>query len=164
MLFYLLAVIAVIAGLVMVTRRHPLSAALSLVVCFIAMAGIYALLTATFMAIIQILVYAGAIMALIVFVIMLLNVREEHLDPGERIYLRVGLALAATAPVLLLLVKSIQATPMPQMAALPAQFGEVGPLGMHLFTEFLFPFEVVSILLLVALVGVIVLAKRKVAT
>lgn len=162
MLFYLLAAIALIAGLLMVTRRHPLSAALSLVVCFVAMAGIYALLMAPFMAIIQVLVYAGAIMTLIVFVIMLLNVREETLDPTEKPYHRVGVALAATFPILYLLIQAIRTTPFPK-AQLTAQFGDVGPLGQHLFSEFLFPFEVVSLLLLVALVGVVMLAKRKVA-
>lgn len=164
MLFYVLAAIAILAGLMMVTRRHPLSAALSLVICFIAMAGVYALLVAPFMAIIQILVYAGAIMTLIVFVIMLLNVRHEDLDHSERPYLRVGVALAATTPFLYLLIQAIRTTPFPKAAELAPSFGQVGPLGQHLFTEFLFPFEVVSMLLLAALVGVVMLAKRKVTT
>ncbi|HEY9724349.1 MAG TPA: NADH-quinone oxidoreductase subunit J, partial [Oscillatoriaceae cyanobacterium] len=81
-LFYLLSALSIVSAFVMVSRRHPLPAATALVLCFVGLAGLFALLQAPLLAVLQILVYAGAIMALVVFVIMLLNVRDEDL-PAE---------------------------------------------------------------------------------
>lgn len=160
-LFYLLAATAVVAAAVTVTRRHPLHAALSLVVCFIALAGLYGMLSAGLLAILQILVYTGAIMALMIFVIMLLNVRNEDLDYKEPISRNTLLTCALVLPLYALVVAGIRQLPAGEWPPLPADFGDIGPVGMALFTKFAFPFEAISLLLLAALVGVVVLAKKR---
>ncbi|MBC7542068.1 MAG: NADH-quinone oxidoreductase subunit J [Candidatus Sericytochromatia bacterium] len=160
-LFYFLAFLAIVAGLVTITRRHPLSAALSLVVCFAALAGLYGMLAARLLAMLQILVYAGAIMALVVFVIMLLNVRWQDLDMDEPITGNVLATLAVVIPLFGLVVIAIKRLPIHPMPAITAEFGGVHEVGMALYTRFAFPFEAISLLLMAALVGVVVLAKRR---
>jgi NADH-quinone oxidoreductase subunit J len=162
-LFYLLSALMIVSSLVMVTRRHPLPAAISLVVAFLSLAGLYAMLSAPLLAILQVLVYAGAIMALVVFVIMLLNVRDEDLPPEPNMYVNVGVALAVVAPFFAILVGAIRKLPVSDVGpALPAGFGGIKAVGLHLFNNFAFPFELVSLLLTVAVVGVVVLAKRRI--
>lgn len=171
--FYVLATVSVLAALGMITQRHPLTAAVYLVVCFLGLAGIYAMLSAPLLAILQILVYAGAIMALVVFVIMLLNVRDEDLPHEPNMAWNVGGALALALALFVILSKAIHKVPgeAAPAADLVARYGEnaAGPkfggieaVGMHLFTQFVFPFEIISILLTVAVVGVVVLAKRRI--
>jgi len=164
-LFGILALVAVAGALVTITRRHPLPAALSLVVSFIGLAGLYALLSAPLLAILQILVYAGAIMALVIFVIMLLNVQESDLPVNENVGKSVALALAAITPVLLIFLAILGKLPNDQTLAntpVPADFGTIEVLGKFLYTNYLFAFESVAVLLTVALVGVVILAKRRI--
>lgn len=161
-MFYVLATVVLLAALVMVTRRSPLPAAFALVVCFIALAGLYAMLMAPLLAILQILVYAGAIMALVVFVIMLLNVRDEDLPPEPRMYLNVGIGLAVTAPLFWVFYQAIRRLPVRGVGPeVDPAFGSIESVGRHLFLHFTFPFEIVAVLLTVAVVGVVVLAKRR---
>jgi NADH-quinone oxidoreductase subunit J len=161
LLFYFLATIAVVSGLVTITRRHPLSSALSLVLCFVALAGMYGMLGARLMAILQILVYAGAIMALVIFVIMLLNVRTQDIDLGEPIGGNIAGALAICLPLFGLVVWAIKRMPPHPFPPVGPGFGGIQEVGMSLYTTYAFPFEAVSLLLLAALVGVVVLAKRR---
>ncbi|HEY9900777.1 MAG TPA: NADH-quinone oxidoreductase subunit J [Pantanalinema sp.] len=162
-LFYLLATVMVLGGFVTITRRHPLPAALSMVVSFMALSGLYALLSAQLIAILQILVYAGAIVALIVFVIMLLNVREENLDYHEAFFPQLGLAVAGLVPVVGLVLAAINKLPKDAFPPLndPA-YGSIELVGMFLYQNYVFVFEMVSILLTVAMVGVVLLAKRRI--
>jgi NADH-quinone oxidoreductase subunit J len=161
-LFYIHAPLTVLAGYVMITRRHPLTAAFSLVACFIGLAGLYAMLSAPLLAILQVLVYAGAIMALVVFVIMLLNVREDDLPAEPGIYWKTTLAMLVMTPVFVLLVTTIRRLPTSGLGPdVPANFGSIEEVGKLLFNTFGFPFELISLLLTVAVVGVVVLAKRK---
>jgi NADH-quinone oxidoreductase subunit J len=161
-LFYVLAPIVLIAAYVMITRRHPMTAAVALVVCFVALAGLYAMLSAPLLAILQVLVYAGAIMALVVFVIMLLNVREDDLPAEPGIYWKTTLAMLVMTPVFVLLVTAIRRLPTSGLGPdVPANFGSIEEVGKLLFNTFGFPFELISLLLTVAVVGVVVLAKRK---
>lgn len=161
--FIILAAVAVIGGLLTITRSHPLSATLSLVVTLIALAGLYALLSAEFLFVIQIMVYAGAIMALMVFVIMLLNVREDNFPKETGFEVKVLLTLALSSPLLLTTLWAIHQhfgdSTFPTLSA--NGFGSIKSVGLELYTQFFFPFEIVSILLLVALVGVVTLAKRR---
>ncbi|PIQ25151.1 NADH-quinone oxidoreductase subunit J [bacterium (Candidatus Blackallbacteria) CG17_big_fil_post_rev_8_21_14_2_50_48_46] len=160
--FTILSIIAVTGGLMTITRRHPLSATLSLVMTLIALAGLYALLSADFLFVIQILVYAGAIMALMVFVIMLLNVRIDHLPPEKNIASRVFLALLALAPFFFLVQRAMIAQfGNAVFPTVSSDFGSIQAVGLALYRNHVFPFEVISILLLVALVGVVALAKRR---
>lgn len=162
-LFYILAPLTILAGYVMITRRHPMTAAVSLVVCFVALAGLYAMLSAPLMAILQILVYAGAIMALVVFVLMLLNVQDEDLPAEPGIYWKTMLGMLVMTPVFVLLVSAIRRFPTSGLGPeVPANFGSIEEVGKLLFNNFGFPFELISLLLTVAVVGVVVLAKRRI--
>ncbi|MBO9540834.1 NADH-quinone oxidoreductase subunit J [bacterium] len=162
-LFYILATVMVLGGFVTITRRHPLPAALSMVVSFMALSGLYALLTAQLIAILQILVYAGAIIALIVFVIMLLNVRDEDLNYQEEFIPQLGLAIAGLLPVVGLVMAAIGKLPKDAFPALkdPA-YGSIELVGLFLYQNYIFIFEMVAILLTVAMVGVVLLAKRRI--
>lgn len=160
--FYLLALVAILSGAGMLFQRQPLHAASLLVVCFLALAGMYAMLAAPLMAILQVLVYAGAIMALVVFVIMLLNVQEEDLPEEPNMGLWVGGSLVAVLPLFYVVASAAQKLPNPpEAASLGSQFGGIETVGQHLFKSFPVPFEAVSLLLTVAVVGVVVLAKRR---
>jgi NADH-quinone oxidoreductase subunit J len=160
--FAIFSLVAIISSLVMVTRKHPLSSALSLVVAFIALAGLYGLLAAKFLFIIQILVYAGAIMTLIIFSIMLLNVQEDDLPKEENIVGKAGSTLFLTLPIIYVLFKAFMTIKNGAFPMVNEDFGNINTIGMHLFTTYTFPFEVVSILLLIGLLGVVVLAKRRI--
>jgi NADH-quinone oxidoreductase subunit J len=172
--FYILSTVAILAALGMITQRHPLTAAVYLVVCFLGLAGLYAMLSAPLLAILQVLVYAGAIMALVVFVIMLLNVQDDDLPHEPKMAWNVGGALVLALALFVILSKAIHR--LPGEAAPTADlvksygatatgeplFGGIQSVGLHLFNHFVFPFEVISILLTVAVVGVVVLAKRRI--
>jgi NADH-quinone oxidoreductase subunit J len=160
--FYFLAAVLLTAGLIAITRTNPIASALALVAAFGALAALYTLLKATLVAVIQILVYAGGIMVLIVFVIMLLNLREADLKPMKAKALWVLLALigalgVALGPVIL----AVFPTGPWGEAPITAGFGGVASVGGKIFTDYLFPFEMLSLLLLAAVVGALVLAKRK---
>jgi NADH-quinone oxidoreductase subunit J len=157
----MLSLLTVGGALVTITRRNLIGAVMSLVATFFALAGIYALLSAHFLAAIQVLVYAGAIMVLFVFVIMVLNREEE--DPWS---LRSPFAKALGAGALAYLLVRLgevmlggQPAPMVRGGVPPADFGTVAGLGEYFFTRFLFPFEAVSILLVIAVIGAVVLAR-----
>ncbi|MEY2742092.1 MAG: hypothetical protein RIS21_460 [Planctomycetota bacterium] len=160
--FWLFAAVAVGAGLFAVTRRRPLACALSLVVSFVGLAGLYAQLGASFPATLQVLVYAGAIMVLVVFVLMLLNLPEDAHDrvpdpDQDRMW-----PVFLVAPLGILLVFAVRGMDLPkELPALPADFGTVAGTGRLLFGEWVWPFELASLLLLVAVVGAVVIAKKK---
>jgi NADH-quinone oxidoreductase subunit J len=162
-LFWIFAVPLVLTALGVVISRSPVYAAMNLVAAFFCMAGIYILLTAHLIAFMQILVYAGAVMVLFLFVIMLLSLGDEHLHPERRRimqYVGVGGGLGLFA----VLAIAISRVPDPTMRALadPDRFGTVKAVGQVLYTQFLLPFEVTSLLLLVAIVGAVVVAKERI--
>ena len=163
-LFYLFSLIAVLAGFSVITARNPIASALSLVVCFFFLAADYVLLDAHFVAVIQVLVYAGAIMVLFIFVIMLLNLRpgvEPALDISPRALF--GLVVAGVLGVGL--IAGLELLTGPFEMALPDQFGTIASVGTELFkpdSRWLLPFETVSALLTVAVIGAVVLAKREI--
>jgi NADH-quinone oxidoreductase subunit J len=161
-LFYILAVVLVGLGLVVITRTNPIASALAMVGAFGALAALYAQLSATFLAILQILVYAGGIMVLMIFVIMLLNLHPDDLKPMKARGFVVGLALLgvlglAFGPVFLIVFPQGQWNP----AVLPEGFGSIFSVGEKIFSEYMFPFEMLSLVLLTAVVGALVLSKRK---
>ncbi len=164
--FWTFGVIAMVGGLLCITRKNPIGSALWLVVTLFALAAMYVLLDAQFIAALQVLVYAGAIMVLFLFVIMLLNL--GHPGPTD-IKGPVGIGIAALlAGTLLLQLRVLgQATP-PAAIQLPdgamatlQQQGMVAAVAGPLFDAYLIPFEITSLLLLAAMVGAVVLAKRK---
>jgi NADH-quinone oxidoreductase subunit J len=153
--FWLLSALTVFFAIFTVTRKNPVTAVMSLVATFFALAGIYATLSAHFLAILQVLVYAGAIMVLFIFVVMILN--REEVSPIAVRPVRLFAILAAVY----LLAKFVHiadsgATPA---ANVPESFGTVATIGDLLFKDFLFPFEAISLLLLVAIVGGVVVSR-----
>ncbi len=162
-LFYILSVGAIASAILVVTRRSPVISALYLIVNFFCLAGLYLTLHAQFIAVIQIIVYAGAIMVLFVFVIMLLNLGDERKLIDGLSYKKivaVGLSAGLLTELIYILGTSWNILPPPNYDR-ATEIGTVEYIGHQLFTAYLFPFEVTSILLLVAIVGAIVLAKRK---
>jgi NADH-quinone oxidoreductase subunit J len=153
--FWLLSALTVFFAFFTMTRRNPVTAVMSLVATFFCLAGIYATLSAHFLAIIQILVYAGAIMVLFIFVVMILN-REEVSPMVVR-----PVRLVALLASVYLLVKFIHVadTGVAPMANVPEAFGTVANIGDLLFRDFLWPFEAISLLLLVAIVGGVVISR-----
>jgi NADH-quinone oxidoreductase subunit J len=166
-LFYFFAGLAIVSALLMVTRRNPVASALWLVGTFFCLAAIYTLLGAFFIGIIQILVYAGAIMVLFLFVIMLLNLGNDF-EPDFRSTVWKVSAAGSALVLMALLARMAAGGPMPidalggpdRLAAQLAEHGPVGAIGVPMFLEFVVPLQVTGILLLVAVVGAVVLAKR----
>jgi NADH-quinone oxidoreductase subunit J len=160
-LFYIAAALAIIAGLSVILQRTPVYSALSLIVVLCALAVMYLLLGAPFIAVIQVIVYAGAIMVLFVMVIMLLNARRESATDRSRLAHFLGVPLLIALLVELLFVVWRQ---FPVASTHPAAILEGDPvsIGRLLFQTYVLPFEVTSILILVAMLGAVVLAKERV--
>ena len=159
LLFILFAAMAIGCALALVAQRNPLYSAISLIGVFISLACLYVMLAAPFIAAVQVIVYAGAIMVLVVFVIMLLNVEEEERRRSRLKFLvptAIGLATILIAEVAFILV-SVQ-----DFDAVPgaSNVGVTHSIGSALFTRYLLPFEITSILLLMAIVGAMTLARR----
>ncbi len=157
LLFILFAGLAVGCAIAVVVQRNPLYCAISLIGVFISLACLYVMLAAPFLAAVQVIVYAGAIMVLVVFVIMLLNVEEEprRTRLGFLVPAAVVLAGILIAEVAFVLV-SVHPTPAP----VASDIGLSASIGSALFTRYLLPFEITSILLLMAIVGAMTLARR----
>jgi NADH-quinone oxidoreductase subunit J len=160
-LFTVLAIMAVGAALALIRARNPISSAMWMVVHFVSLAGLYLTLHAQFMAAIQILVYAGAIMVLVVFVIMLLNLGNEE-SLRERFLSREGVGVGVTmfigGSIIVMLLRVVFGN-RPSDQSLTST-GTVDAIGKALFSDYVFPFEMVSLVLLAAVVGAVVLTKR----
>jgi NADH-quinone oxidoreductase subunit J len=162
--FYLLAAVAIAASVLVIAQRNPIYSVLLLIASFGALSGLYVMLAAPFVAVIQIVVYAGAIMVLFLFVVMLLNAPHEETDRDERLHalvrsgaMRFGGLLAAA-----LLVELVWALSKGDESGAFAggSVSSVATIGQLLFTDYAFAFEVTSVLILVAMVGAVVLAQR----
>lgn len=158
-LFYILAFLSVAGGILMVSQKNPLSGAFSLILSLVSLAGLFAMLHAEFVFILQVLVYAGAIMVLIIFTIMLLNLKKEEMEeapvgPMRLIFTAVVCAVAAFGAV------QIFSEIEPMTTQVAPEFGNLETVGRAMLTEFVYPFEVISLILLVAIVGVVLLAKK----
>jgi NADH-quinone oxidoreductase subunit J len=165
LIFYPLAGFCVLMGLGVIISSSPINSALSLIAMMMGLAGVFVLQQAHFLAILQIIVYAGAIMVLFMFVIMLLNLKSAEEDTWSirprNTYVSVltgFLALGALYKIACVISQAKLDSP----AAVPDDFGTVVRVGTTLFTDFVLPFEVASILLLAAMVGAVVLAKNKI--
>jgi NADH-quinone oxidoreductase subunit J len=161
--FFSLAAVAALSAVMMILQRNPVNSALYLILNFFCLAGLYLSLNAQFIAMVQVLVYAGAIMVLFLFVIMLLNLGDdkslrEHL--GVRTYLGTGFSIGLVLELLYIFEYRSTSSALQQSPG-AAEMGTVEYVGKVLFTKFLFPFEVTSLLLLAAIVGVVILAKKK---
>ena len=160
-LFYVFAFLTLLCGVLVVANpfsRNPVTSAMFLVLTIISMAGLFVLLHAFFLAAVQILVYAGAVMVLFLFVIMLLDLKDEERRRVKKFGLIGG--LVSVGAIVTIFVKSILAVQLGANLSASMLEGETAALGKLLFTQYLLPFEVVSVLLLVAMVGAILLSKK----
>ena len=165
--FWILATTTVVASVLVVGQRNPMHSVVLLIVSFCALSGLYVLLGAPFVAAIQIIIYAGAIMVLFLFVVMLLNVPTQDPPTGYHARLFGGAGPRRVGAVLSLLfvvqlawaLRQIQGAPLPSRAAQPSS--DVETIGLKLFTDYAFAFEATSVLILVAMVGAVVLARRE---
>ena len=164
-IFYIFGAVAVISSLLVIAQRNPIYSVLLLIASFGALSGLYVLLDAPFVAVTQIIVYAGAIMVLFLFVVMLLNAPHEDTEQDSRTHplsrpgpMRFGavLALALVAELVWALTAGRESGPFPAGAVT-----SVASLGRRLFTEYAFQFEVTSVLILVAMVGAVLMARRE---
>jgi len=161
-LFLAFGAIALAGAVNLLVQRHPINAALSLIAVMAALAGEYLLLGAEFVAAVQVIVYAGAIMVLFVFVIMLLNAGVEEETKGSRVALLIGIPGMLLGSLLIAwVVLRHSGTEAVAVGALP---GAPRVIGQLLFHEFLLPFEITSILILVAIMGAVVLASKPTAS
>jgi NADH-quinone oxidoreductase subunit J len=155
-LFYIFAALTVACGLMVVLSRNPINSAMFLVLSIASMAGLFVLLHAFFLAAVQVLVYAGAVMVLFLFVIMLLDLKEEQRR-------KIKLFGLVTGAVSVLAIGYVFVRSLSETRLVPAEKlleGDTATLGHLLFSKFALPFEILSILLLVAMVGVILLSKK----
>jgi NADH-quinone oxidoreductase subunit J len=166
LLFIIFAGLAIGCAVSLVVQRNPLYGAISLIGVFVALACIYVTLAAPFIAAVQVIVYAGAIMVLVVFVIMLLNVEDEEKYSSRLRYLvpaavLLAAVLVAEAAFVIYTVENSTFQPAhPSFSATPSEVGLTASIGTGLFTQYLLPFEITSVLLLMAIVGAITLARR----
>jgi NADH-quinone oxidoreductase subunit J len=159
-LFYVFAALTLLCGVLVIANpfsRNPVTSAMFLVLTIISMAGLFVLLHAFFLAAVQILVYAGAVIVLFLFVIMLLDLKEEQRRRIKKFGIVAGLISVGT--IVAIFLKSLHATDLNAHSS-PVTEGDTASLGKLLFTQYVLPFEVVSVLLLVAMIGVILLSKR----
>ena len=157
---YFAAVIVTAASLVVVLR-NPIYSALSLLVMFFHVAGLYVTLHAEFLAAIQIIVYAGAILVLYLFVVMLLNVkREERFNQQGTVALFLGVVLLTEAVLLAVSRGFNVAAPDPGSPGMAKAVGNTESIGEVLYSTYLFPFEIASLILLVAMIGAVILSKK----
>ena len=157
--FFVLAVIAILGAISLILQRHPIHSALSLIVVMVALAGLYLLMGAEFVAAVQIIVYGGAIMVLFVFVIMLLNAGSEERTNISKMAAWAGLPLAI-ALMGFLAAAVARSTDRVQAATQTGAPAPTKALATLLFQDFVYPFELTSFLILVAILGAIVLAQR----
>lgn len=160
-LFWFLSVVALFSALMVITTKNPVYSVLWLIVTFFSISGHYILLNAQFLAIVNVIVYAGAIMVLFLFVIMLMNLNKET-EPQKNRWLKMAGAVAGGC-LLLVLVAALKDTDIKQQQALvnEGSIGLIKNLGKELFTTYVVPFEISSVLFLSAMVGAVVLGKKE---
>jgi len=159
-LFYVFAFLTLLCGVLVIANpfsRNPVTSAMFLVLTIISMAGLFVLLHAFFLAAVQIIVYAGAVIVLFLFVIMLLDLKEEQRRKIKSFSVATG--LLSVGAIVAIFLKSLGSTVL-NSSSLPTLEGNTASLGKLLFTQYVLPFEVISILLLVAMVGMILLSKK----
>ncbi len=160
-LFWVLSGLAVTSALMVLLSKNPVHSVLWLIVVFFAISGHYILLNAQFLAIVNLIVYAGAIMVLFLFVIMLMNLGKEG-DPQKNVWIKLAGAISGGSLLIVLvsLVKQANEINAKEIVAGNGNIGLIGTLGKVLFTDFVVPFEISSVLFLSAMVGAVVIGKK----
>ncbi|HVK97818.1 MAG TPA: NADH-quinone oxidoreductase subunit J [Flavisolibacter sp.] len=159
-LFYILSLIALFSALMVITSKNPVYSVLWLILTFFTISGHYILLNAQFLAVVNIIVYAGAIMVLFLFVIMLMNLNKDT-EPQKNKWMKLAGAVAGGS-LLLVMVAALRNTESQLAEVRTGEIGLIKNLGKVLFTKYVVPFEIASILFLSAMVGAVVIGKRDV--
>ncbi len=160
--FYFLSAVALVSAIMVITRRNAVHSALSLIVTLLSLAGIYLMLYAPFVAGVQIILYAGGIMVLFLFVIMLVNLDQAAKEEQFNKQWLAGIAATLCLGGLFLFIYFKGQSVFPQRAVLMAERTNTQAIGIGLYQNYLLPFEIASLLLLVAIVGAVVMAKKKI--
>ena len=162
--FLIITFVAIVSAILVVTCKNPINSALSLIMTFFCLATYYVMLDAPFMAAVQVMVYAGAIMVLMVFTIMLLNIRvDASKKHAHKVLFGLIIGFFTLLNIIFVLIKSRVALPTgPYSGEMIKSIGHTELVGKEIFTNFLLPFEITSILLLVAIIGAVILAKKKI--
>ncbi|NTV50082.1 MAG: NADH-quinone oxidoreductase subunit J [Geobacteraceae bacterium] len=162
--FLIITLVAIVSAILVITCKNPINSALSLIMTFFCLATYYVMLDAPFMAAVQVMVYAGAIMVLIVFTIMLLNIRiDASKKHSHKLIFGSIIGFFTLLNIAFVLMRSRAAVPTgPYSGDMIKNIGHTELIGKEMFTNFLLPFEITSILLLVAIVGAVILAKKKI--
>jgi len=158
-LFYLLSAIMVMSALLVISTRSPINSVIYLIICFITMAGHYILLNAQFLAVVQIIVYTGAIMVLFLFVIMLLNLNKVYI-PTKTSLTRISAVVSGGLFFLVLIAATRLTFEIHPRYAFDSKIGLVSQIGRSLFSDFILPFEVSSVLFISAMVGAVMFGKK----
>ena len=160
-LFTLLAATTLLSAVTMITVRRPIDAALSFIVTLVSLAGLFALLGSSFLFVVQIIIYAGAILSLILFIIMFLNIKDANLPEEPFKFRWMTLTAAVVAPFCFILIELILKSDLGLPAEAAGDFGTIRAIGLDLYSGWVVPFELISVLLLVALIGAVTLAKKE---
>lgn len=158
-IFLVLSVISLVCAMGVILSKNPVSSVLCLILTFFTIAGHYVMLNAQFLAVVHIIVYAGAIMVLFLFVIMLMNLNAD-LEPQKRNWLKYAGAISG-GTLLVILVAALRDASMPSLQSASTDIGLIGNLGKALFSQYVVPFEVSSVLFLSAMVGAVVIGKKE---
>jgi len=145
----------------MILYKNPMYSALGILITMLSVAGMFALLNATFLFLVQIIVYAGAIMTLILFILMFLNINDEDLPNEPKKFKLIALGAVIMLPLNVLVLSAVSKLPEKDFNIIDTDFGDIKPIGIELFDNWLVAFELISILLLIALLGSVVLAKKR---
>jgi NADH-quinone oxidoreductase subunit J len=161
-LFWFFAALMLVFGAAVVLNRNPIASALSLVICFMGLSALFMSLDAFFIGIIQVLVYAGAVMVLFLFIIMLLDLRAEQLRKINLVAVAGGTAVALALFIqIYFVIRQLGAAGQPFPALAAGKADDVHQIGSLLFTNYNLPFQIIGVLVLVATIGVVVLSKRE---
>jgi NADH-quinone oxidoreductase subunit J len=160
--FYLLSAITLLSGVFVILRKNPVHSALALILGLLSQAGLYLMLYAPFVAGVQIILYAGGIMVLFLFVIMLVNIERSQKEEQFNKQWLVGLLAAIALGALLVLVYTKGNVLLPARAGIPVENNNTQQIGLMLYGQYMFSFEIASLLLLVAIIGAVVMAKKRI--
>ncbi|MDQ6845555.1 MAG: NADH-quinone oxidoreductase subunit J [Bacteroidota bacterium] len=159
-LFWFLSILAIVAAIGVIASKNPVYSVLWLIVVFFAISGHYILMNAQFLAIVNIIVYAGAIMVLFLFVIMLMNLNAEG-EPPKNIYLKVAGIIAGLCLMIVIIAALSNSTSKNIVLKSGTDVGLIKNLGMALFNEYVIPFEISSVLFLSAMIGAVIIGKKE---
>ena len=159
-IFYFLSALAIFSALMVVISRNPVYSVLYLIVAFFALAGHYFLLNSQFLAVVHIIVYAGAILVLFLYVIMMLNLNQDT-EPNKSSFVKAAAVVTGGLLMLVLVVGLKQVDLLPQHAAGSGTIGLIKNLGTILYTKYMLPFEISSVLFLASMIGAVMLGKKE---